>query len=67
MDALVGLLMTGRGEMVSNENERFILDTRKEFFMIRLVKYRNKLPRNSVDLSSLKTSKVRLDVALIYL
>ena len=40
------------------------MDTRKKFFMIRVVRPWNRLPREMVDALSLETLKVRLDGAL---
>ena len=40
------------------------MDTRKMFFTITVVRNWNRLPRELVDVLSLKTFKVRLDQAL---
>ena len=46
------------------EEGRFRLDIMKKLFMMRVVKYRNRLPREVVDAPSLETPKVRLEGAL---
>jgi len=43
---------------------RFSLDIRKKFFITRLVKHWNKLPREPVAAPSLEVFKARLDGAL---
>ncbi|KFO85600.1 hypothetical protein N320_13267, partial [Buceros rhinoceros silvestris] len=43
---------------------RFTVDLRKTFFTMRVVKHWHRLPREVVDALSLKTFKVRLDMAL---
>ncbi|KFQ77408.1 hypothetical protein N337_11245, partial [Phoenicopterus ruber ruber] len=42
----------------------FRLDIRKKSFTMRMVKHRNRLPREVVEAPSLATFKVRLDGAL---
>ncbi|KFQ20090.1 hypothetical protein N332_01880, partial [Mesitornis unicolor] len=42
----------------------FRLDIRKKFFIMRVVKYWNRLSREMVDAPSLKTFKIRLNRAM---
>ncbi|KFQ22492.1 hypothetical protein N331_02505, partial [Merops nubicus] len=43
------------------EQGRFRLDTRRQFFNMRVVKHSNRLPGEMVEAPSLETFKVRLD------
>ncbi|KFQ98166.1 hypothetical protein N306_09033, partial [Opisthocomus hoazin] len=43
---------------------RFILDIKKKFFTMRVVKHWNMLPREAVDAPSLEVFKARLDGTL---
>ena len=42
---------------------RFILDIRKKFFTVRMVRHCHRLPSEVVDAPSLEAFKARLDVA----
>lgn len=46
------------------EQGAFRLNIGKKFFTMRVEKYWNRLPRHVVEVLSLKTSKVKLDVVL---
>ncbi|KFQ06294.1 hypothetical protein N330_06928, partial [Leptosomus discolor] len=43
---------------------RFKLDTRKKFFIPRVVRHWNRLPKEAMDAPSLEVFKARLDRAL---
>ncbi|KFQ39899.1 hypothetical protein N332_01989, partial [Mesitornis unicolor] len=46
------------------EEGRFILDIRRKFFTVRVVRHWHRLPREAVDAPSLEVFKARLDRAL---
>jgi len=53
-----------RGDGSKLKEGRFRLDIGKKFFTMRLVKHRNRFPREAVAAPSLAVFKVRLDGAL---
>jgi len=46
------------------KESRFRLNIRKKYFIVRVVRHWNSLPRDAVDALSLETVKMKLDKAL---
>ncbi|KAK4831464.1 LOW QUALITY PROTEIN: hypothetical protein QYF61_017712 [Mycteria americana] len=64
-DFLAGPVAIGQaGNSFKLKEDRLRLDIRKKFFMMRVVKHWNRLPREVVGAPSLETFEVRLDGAL---
>ena len=53
-----------RGNGFKLKEGKFILDIRKKYFTVRVVRHWNRLPRDVAQAPPLETSKVRLDQAL---
>ena len=53
-----------KGNSYKLEEGRFILDTRKKFFTVRMVRQWNRLPSEVVGATSVEVFKARLDGAL---
>lgn len=54
-------VVIGQGATVLNFKSAFRLAVRKKFFIIRVVRYSNRLSREVLDIPSLEVLKVRLE------
>jgi len=53
--------VTGQGAMGTNKHRKFRLNTKKNFFTLRVTEHWNKLPRGVVECPSQEIFKTRLD------
>jgi len=63
-DSLSGNVVTGQANALKLKEGKFTLDIRKIFFIQRVLRQGNRLPREAVDDPSLGAFKVRLHRAL---
>jgi len=53
-----------RGDVFKLKEGRFRLDIRKKLFTVRVVRHRNRLPREAADAPTLELFRARMDGAL---